>query len=81
MKTLSKSLAFVALAASAALCGPAQAQYSYSGNPLFKEYERDRQIRKVVQDEIRFQRLMDSIDTPSSYSPSRSCHYCGSLIR
>ena len=81
MKTLSRSLAFVALAASAALCGPVQAQYSYSSQPVFNQMERDREIRGIVQDEIRYQRSQYNGGMPSSYSPSRSCTYCGSLIR
>jgi hypothetical protein len=47
-----------ALAASAALAVPAAAQntYSYGSQPVFDRMQRDREIRGIVQEEIRYQR-------------------------
>lgn len=49
-----------ALAASAALAAPVSAQSLY--NSVTSDWERDRQIRQVVRDELRFQELMDRYD-------------------
>lgn len=72
-----------ALAASAALAAPAAAQntYSYGSQPVFDRMQRDREIRGIVQEEIRYQRPTSGGGMPREYSPSGSCYYCDSLIK